>query len=882
MFAFKTKLIAGFLFIGIVVLTMSFLANHSTETFIEDSKWVEHTQDVLTRLEHVDSLLAGLETGMRGYVISGEPSFLEQSRSSQRKITGELAQLASLTADNHSQQQRLKEIAPLVTAKFIHVNSAIEARANQGYVPAARLVISQTGRQLMDEVRTLLGEMQQEEQLLLTKRLEQQRLSSAKTRAISISLTALLCGLLLVLFGFVVRYTSDRTRSESKLRESEERYRIMVASVKDLAIFMLDPDGNVATWNLGAEHINGYLAGEIIGRHMSCFYPEEDVQSGKPDQELTTALKNGHVDDEGWRIRKDGSRFWAQLIITPLMDENGTLRGFSKVVRDITERKQAQDAIGQLNSDLETANEELQLRNREVERATQLKSQFLASMSHELRTPLNAIVGFSDLLDEKVAGDLNEKQSRFVGHIKTGSRHLLQLINDILDLSKIESGPMDLRPEDFYVGDVLPEVLSSIRPLAMIKRIEVTQEIEGLLAVSADRLRFKQILYNLLSNGIKFTPEHGKLRIEGFSDGTFSRIIVSDTGIGIQPEDQKLVFEEFRQAGESTSGLKEGTGLGLAITRRLVQQHGGQLWLESEPGKGSRFSFTLPKSISHPGMPVVSATSGVSEDRARGRILVVDDDSVSRELLSNYLGIEGYTVITASNNIDALEIARRQQPDAITLDILMPNGHGFSTLFELRNALETSHIPVVIISISDQKNLGMALGAAEYLVKPVQKHQLLAAISQHVKRKEGDSVNILIVDDDLQTLDLVSQYLTLAGYYPIVASSGFQALNLLSEQRVDAIVLDLLMPEMDGFEVLQKLKSSPQLKSIPVFVATSKDLTLGEVELLKREAFALFNKNLPWKDDLLLQLEKALDYQSREFGGCRTRAEAGLSFKPTF
>ncbi len=474
----------------------------------------------------------------------------------------------------------------------------------------------------------------------------------------------------------------------------------------------------MASWNQGAERIKGYKADEIVGRHFSCFYPPEDVQKGKPERELQIAIAEGRYEDEGWRIRKDGSRFWANVVMTALTDGTGKLRGFSKITRDITERRRVEELLQEseerhrklfdnnphptwvydrktlrflavndaairkygyssdeflkmtikdirppedvpillesvgsvrdgdesvgiwrhrrkdkttidveitsyalnfadraaevvvavdvtqrkrdeaekrkFTDSLAASNQELELRNREVERATQLKSKFLASMSHELRTPLNAIVGFSDLLAEETAGQLNDKQKRFVNHIKQGSAHLLQLINDILDLSKIEAGQLELRCEDFQVKDALPEVLSTIRPLAMAKNIQVQHKVETDRAVYADRVRFKQILYNLLSNAVKFTPKAGRIDIDCSEEGDVVRISVTDTGIGIRAEDQAVVFEEFRQVEGNTDTANEGTGLGLAITKRLVEQQGGKISLESEPGKGSRFTFTLP------------------------------------------------------------------------------------------------------------------------------------------------------------------------------------------------------------------------------------------------------------------------------------------------
>jgi signal transduction histidine kinase len=254
-----------------------------------------------------------------------------------------------------------------------------------------------------------------------------------------------------------------------------------------------------------------------------------------------------------------------------------------------------EERVRVMNAELEVANAQLEMRNREVEHATKLKSAFLASVSHELRTPLNAIIGFSGLLSQQAAGDLNAKQLRFVNHIETGSTHLLQLINDILDLSKIESGQMELHCEDALVEEVLPEVLSTIKPLAMPKHIELMTRVDGAFHVHADRIKFKQILYNLLSNAIKFTPEGGTVSVDCFDEVEFVRIAVSDTGIGISPQDLKVIFDEFRQVADSTHGVKEGTGLGLAITRKLVEGHGGTMQVRSELNKGSEFSFTLPK-----------------------------------------------------------------------------------------------------------------------------------------------------------------------------------------------------------------------------------------------------------------------------------------------
>ena len=900
----------------------------------------------------------------------------------------------------------------------------------------------------------------------------------------------------------------EMTREIASRIEAENQLRLLLDGVKDYAIFMLDPSGNVATWNEGAARIKGYKADEIIGRHFSCFYPPEDVQNGKPKHELEKAIAEDRYEEEGWRIRKDGSRFWANVIITALWYGTGKLRGFSKITRDITERRRAdellreseqrltlastsgevgvwdldliadqawrslqhdrifgyesllpnwgkavfsdhvfpedrelvkqrfeeafqsgrlelecriiradqamrwisakgevlrneqgqpirmmgvvtdvterkraeealeksrenlrallevapdavvtvddqgkivlvngqteklfgyqrQELLGErverliparvreghsqqcaghsaephapvmgaglelygLRKDgtefpveislspiqtsegfrvissirdvserkktqrqIEQQNRELELRNREVERATQMKSKFLASMSHELRTPLNAIMGFSDLLAEETPGALNAKQKRFVDHIKQGSTHLLQLINDILDLSKIEAGQLELHSEEFLVRDALPEVLSTIHPLAIAKNIQVEQKVEGKSLVKADRVRFKQILYNLLSNAVKFTPKDGRICIESIDDWDFIRVSVTDTGIGISPEDQKVVFEEFRQI-EGTDSTHLGTGLGLAITKRLVEQQGGQISLESELGKGCRFTFTLfaadepteLRPVAEPAKASVVAPSG----RLTPLVLIVDDEGPARELVARYLELE-YRVAMAESGTEALAKAQQLRPDAITLDVLMPHSTGFDTLVALRKNPDTASIPVIILSILDEKQVGFALGASDYLVKPVRKPALLAAVRRHVPSPSGDDSSILLVDDDAKALELLQEALRSAGYETQGVRSGARALEVLANKVVGAILLDLLMPGMDGFQVIRHVRGEPTLKELPILIMTAKTLSPDEIALLNRETQGLLQKGGSWKQQLIAEVDRVL------------------------
>jgi signal transduction histidine kinase/DNA-binding response OmpR family regulator len=560
------------------------------------------------------------------------------------------------------------------------------------------------------------------------------------------------------------------------------------------------------------------------------------------------------------RASPTGNRDEPDLLIGAFNEMLGQIEvreaALHKVHDDLENRVQARTA------ELAAANKALEVQNREVERATRLKSKFLASMSHELRTPLNAIVGFSDLLAEQTAGQLNDKQKRFVNHIKQGSSHLLQLINDILDLSKIEAGQLELRCETFKVKDALPEVLSTIRPLAMAKNIEVQHSLETEWAVYADRVRFKQILYNLVSNAVKFTPKNGRITIGCNEDGELVRISVADTGIGIRPEDQALIFEEFRQVEGTPETIQEGTGLGLAITKRLVEQQGGKISVESEVGKGSRFTFTLPARSKSPVSLQVgdspSALVTLNASHPRPLILIVDDEAPTRELIASYLDSE-YRILTANSGSEAVQKAKELRPDAITLDVFMPGGNGFETLAELRKSPETANIPIIIVSIVDQKQLGFALGAADYLIKPIRKPVLLETIRKHAPRAAtDDDATILLVDDDPATLELLEETLRSAGYETQSVQSGGRALEVLSSKFVSAVLLDLLMPGMDGFEVIRHVRKEATLKNLPILVMTGKVLVKEEIELLNRETQALFQKNGSWQQQLIVEIGRVV------------------------
>ncbi len=491
----------------------------------------------------------------------------------------------------------------------------------------------------------------------------------------------------------------------------------------------------------------------------------------------------------------------------------------------------------------------------EMRELDRLKSQFIANMSHELRTPLNSIIGFSRVIIKGIDGPVTDLQEQDLSAIYNSGQHLLRLINDILDLSKIDAGKMELAFDDVDIAELLENVVPTVAGLVKDKPIEIIQNIDpNIPIIRADAMRLRQVMINLLSNAAKFTDE-GSITIAAHirrnPNGQHEIVVsVTDTGAGISPEDRNKLFQAFSQVDSSPTRKTGGTGLGLSISRRLVELHGGIIDVTSEVGKGSTFYFTLPLPQEVESVP--QPESGQSERI----VLTIDDDSQVISLYERFLQPQGYKVVSLSDPAQAVERARQLKPFAITLDIMMPGKDGWAILSELKHDPATRDIPVIVCSILEEDEKGFSMGASDYLVKPILEEDLLKAMSR--LNGSGDIKNVLVIDDDEADLRLIEKILKQGHFTPILAQGGIQGWETLTKQAPNAVVLDLFMPGMDGFTILEKLRTDAHFSDIPVIVVSGADLTPEQQNQLSQFGQSLLHKGSLNESELLTSLDKAL------------------------
>ncbi|NQV30629.1 MAG: PAS domain S-box protein, partial [Candidatus Marinimicrobia bacterium] len=642
-------------------------------------------------------------------------------------------------------------------------------------------------------------------------------------------------------------------------------------SATQVAIIGSNRQGSITIFNPGAERMLGYRSEEIIGRFSDIFHLDSEVQQraielseelGRPvsgfDTFVALAKLGGYAEKEWTYVRKDGSQLKVDSAVTATYDTSGTITGFLGVALDITQRKRAEEA--------------LRLAKAVAEAANQTKSEFLTNMSHELRTPLNSVIGFSNIILRNAETRLEPKEITYLERIQANGKHLLELINDILDLSKVEAGGMNLEIVSLNVGDLARELLGQVESQVSEKPVTLENNIPPKLAeIQTDPGKLKQILLNLLSNAIKFTAE-GSVTVKISSHPETLRptsIQVIDSGIGI-PEDRiEHIFDEFEQVDSSTQRKYGGTGLGLSISRALCDLMGYTLSVTSELSKGSTFTISIPTedlSIREEDQIRKDTRSGQRKSGAPSankfigkRILVVDDDHDSLTLISHYLKDTGCELELVDSAPKAIASLRKEKPDLITLDLRMPNQSGSSLLETLQNDPEFAGIPVVVVSVVAREYRGKLHGASDFVQKPVNQHDLIWAIRRNI---DTAPCCVLLVEDDPDMREVIAAYLADFQIELRTAGNGQEAFEIMVNFTPNIILLDLRMPEMNGFKFISKLKAEGLDETSQIVIITGKPISPHEEVLIKNENIVVIKKDQDFEQELRHQMLKLFNEKS--------------------
>ena len=656
------------------------------------------------------------------------------------------------------------------------------------------------------------------------------------------------------------RLASERELAQQALEHAQTQLTEAIETISE-AFVLFDPEDRLILCN---EKYRQLYAGLHVGVEAGMYYPDlcrTVVESG--------GILLGDDSAEGWlqkRIKRhhelpgpyeyelaDGR--WMRVSERKTHDD--CIVG---VFTDISDLKSREAELAEMVVSLEKARDQAM-------DATQAKSRFLANMSHELRTPLNAIIGYSEMLEEDAQERGDNDTVADLKKIHTSGRHLLALINEILDLSKIEVGKMELFLEDIELSMLLDDIINTINPVLEKQHNKLKIDIaDDLGVIHTDQTKLRQILLNLLSNAAKFTRrgEVGLTAQSAMKDGSsWLSIAVSDTGIGMTEEQKSRIFDEFLQADASTTRKYGGSGLGLSISRRFCEMLGGSIKVSSTPDVGSTFTIQLPvSSVDATSTPEVALKDQMPDSSGACKVLVIDDDPTVRDLISRYLAKEGYQVKSANAGMEGLSLAKQFRPDVISLDVLMPGMDGWSVLSHLKEDADTADTPVVMISIIDEKKVGYTLGAADFLTKPVDRQQLIRVMDKHCRGQLKGPV--LVVEDDKSARELIRKMLAREEIEVAQAMNGQDALRFLEQMQPQIILLDLMMPVMDGFEFLETLKTRPEWQAIPVVVITAKELSSQDHERLNGKVKAVLGKGQYAEDDLLRSLRQAI----RRISGC--------------
>lgn len=533
-------------------------------------------------------------------------------------------------------------------------------------------------------------------------------------------------------------------------------------------------------------------------------------------------------------------------------DEFGDLgRTFDNMAATLAER----------STQLKSANRELQAQYLQLHDANRLKSEFLANMSHELRTPMNAIIGFTQLIHDGKVGAISADQQEYLSDVLRSAGHLLQLINDVLDLAKVEAGKLEFNPEPIRLGKLITEVRNILQPLAVSKHLTIVIEIaESVENIVIDPAKLKQVLYNYLSNAIKFTPEEGRIILRARDeDAEHFRLEVEDSGIGIVPEEIEKLFVAFQQLDSSAAKRHQGTGLGLALTKKIVEAQGGHVGVESVPGKGSLFFAVLPKTAAAAKERCAPATQQPSQPvTAQLTVLVIEDSEPDIQWLNQTLSAAGFGFDNARTGAEAIEKARGRVYAAVLLDLILPDSGGWNILHSIRSAGLNQHTPVIVVTVVAERGVAKGFPVQDYLVKPLHTDTLLQSLKNAEVVPDDAKPKILVVDHDQTTLKVAKRELQAGGYEVVCHNSALSALAGAGRAEYSAVVLDLLMPHMDGFDFLDRLRGIPQCQGVPVIVWANKDISAADLERLKQSTQAIALKGCDGIDAILKEVARHL------------------------
>jgi signal transduction histidine kinase/DNA-binding response OmpR family regulator/CHASE3 domain sensor protein len=903
---FKTvelKVLLGFVGALILILFGGGLTYRSSVSFAESAKLVAHTQEVRAVLSDLYSSIADAESAQRGYLLTGETSQRAHYVQLTEDVPAQRDTLAQLVSDNPTQLRNLATLRSLVELRLKNLAQVMAEYDRRGLSAARKEIITGHGLEVMSSIDIVTGKMNAVETQLLMER-EAAAEQTRKLTLASMLLTLLLAvALLTTLFLAIRREMAARDGAESY--DGTHRRALLLYSTtfdrEKILSGLLDLLAERHAYPVSAFYAYQEWSGKLIreaGHGLPHGTPDsyrlgeglvgEAAQSGRvvhvtaPGSGLLTiATGIGSIAPAAVlavpvtsREKRQGMLVLASL--TPLSEQDRTfvehIAGQLGVA--LNNLKQFSD-LKFLSEQLRERSSEISQKNLQLEEANRTKSEFLANMSHELRTPLNAIIGFSEALKDGLMGEVAENQREYIEDIYASGEHLLSLINDILDLAKVESGKMTLDLEPVSVNAVLQNSLSMVKEKSLNHRLKLTLEADaGMPDIVADMRKLKQIVYNLLSNAVKFTPDGGTITLGARRIDGMLEIAISDTGIGISTENQAKLFQPFIQIDSTLSRQYQGTGLGLVMVKRLAELHGGSVGLESEVGKGSRFWMRIPwrnaeENATEPAAPEMPApqsapdTSAAKDVPDQPVVLVIEDDPASSRLLTRSLEMEGMRVTCTATGEQALEWLAHNIPELITLDIMLPGMDGWEVLSRIKQIPQLAIVPVVIVSIVADGKRGIALGASQVLQKPVSHAELKNALTaigllSASVRPTGAPHRVLVVDDDPSAVELMSGYLKHSGYRVSAAYSGADGIALAHSEHPDAILLDLLMPEISGFEVVGALKDDPATAQIPIIVVTSKLLTAQDRNKLNKDVVAILEKAEFRQEILAAEVRRAL------------------------